>query len=239
VLAGAGVRVVVHRGDCRRAAENSLGAIREAAHAGADFAEVDVRTTRDGALVLMHDRAIDRTTDRSGWVSRLTLAQMRVAKLVAPDPAYDGELVPTLAEAIEVAAQVGIGLYLDVKDAAPDALVNVMRTRPGNWLVYREADCGFLEEVRSLDPTALLLIEVGSEAGIPALAHKVRACGVASTLGDFEASLGPEARTRRMPAFVDVLGTGPDLEERIHEAVGLGAQAVMVDDIETALRVLR
>ena len=57
-----GVAVISHRGEHLHHPENTLPAFRAALEAGADFIEVDVRTTSDGKLVVMHDGTVDRST---------------------------------------------------------------------------------------------------------------------------------------------------------------------------------
>ena len=61
-----GAFISAHRGFSARAPENTLPALQAALEAGAHVAEIDVRLTRDGKLVLMHDSEVDRTTDGSG-----------------------------------------------------------------------------------------------------------------------------------------------------------------------------
>lgn len=70
------VRVVAHRGASAQRAEHTLGAYALAIAQGADGLECDVRVTRDGHLVCVHDRTVDRTSDGHGVVSGLTLAEM-------------------------------------------------------------------------------------------------------------------------------------------------------------------
>jgi len=66
------VSIVSHRGAAAIAPENTLAGVRAGVGAGAPFIEVDVRATKDGALVLMHDSTVDRTTEGSGKVGDLT-----------------------------------------------------------------------------------------------------------------------------------------------------------------------
>ena len=70
-------RNVAHRGGGMLAPEATLAAFEEAAAAGADILEMDVRRTADGALVVIHDRTVDRTTDGSGAVAALRLEELR------------------------------------------------------------------------------------------------------------------------------------------------------------------
>ena len=74
---GTDILVCGHRGDRVWGRENTMGAFRMAVEAGVDMVETDVRMTADGALILMHDAAVDRTTDATGLVRELTLAQIR------------------------------------------------------------------------------------------------------------------------------------------------------------------
>lgn len=70
------LEVVAHRGATAEAAEHTLAAYRQAAAVGADAVECDVRMTRDGVLVCVHDRQIKRTSNGRGIVSALHLAEL-------------------------------------------------------------------------------------------------------------------------------------------------------------------
>ncbi len=70
------VQVVAHRGSSGEHAEHTLGAYERALDEGADALECDVRLTRDGALVCVHDRRVDRTSDGRGSVSTLELSEL-------------------------------------------------------------------------------------------------------------------------------------------------------------------
>src|SRR5260370_2040409 len=69
--------VVAHRGASATLPEHTLAAYDLALREGADGVECDVRLTRDGHLVCVHDRRVDRTSNGSGFVSEMTLAQLR------------------------------------------------------------------------------------------------------------------------------------------------------------------
>jgi glycerophosphoryl diester phosphodiesterase len=97
------VLVVAHRGDWRRAPENSLSGIRSSISQGVDIVEVDVAMTSDGHLVLMHDQTVDRTTNGTGSVSEMTLSEIRQLRLLMADGSLTDERVPTLREALRTA----------------------------------------------------------------------------------------------------------------------------------------
>jgi glycerophosphoryl diester phosphodiesterase len=69
--------IIAHRGASGSAPENTMAAFSLAIEQGADAIELDVRLTADGVAVVLHDAALDRTTDRSGLLRELTLAELR------------------------------------------------------------------------------------------------------------------------------------------------------------------
>jgi len=97
------VLVVAHRGDWRYAPENSLAAIENAIKMGVDIVELDVRKTKDGQLILMHDATLDRTTTGKGKVSEWTLDSIRTLKLKNGCAIKTKHKVPTLEEALLLA----------------------------------------------------------------------------------------------------------------------------------------
>ncbi len=101
----AGVFVVGHRGLLRDAPENTLANFRACLALRIGF-EFDVRRTKDGALVCLHDDTVNRTTGGRGSVSEMTLAEIR--KLDAGrwfDPLFAGEKVPTVDEVLKLVGE--------------------------------------------------------------------------------------------------------------------------------------
>jgi glycerophosphoryl diester phosphodiesterase len=83
--------VVAHRGDPSEAApENTLAAFGSALDAGADAVEFDVRLTADGVPVVIHDAAVDRTTEGTGIVRSMTVAEVKRLRIAG------GHEIPTL-----------------------------------------------------------------------------------------------------------------------------------------------
>ncbi|MFV3076576.1 glycerophosphodiester phosphodiesterase [Niveispirillum fermenti] len=109
-------RLIGHRGAARHAPENTLSGMRTGALQGALWVEVDVKITRDGVPILMHDDKVDRTTNGHGLVADMDFTQVRAldaGSWFGPD--FRGERVPTLAEAIEAARFLDINLNLEIK----------------------------------------------------------------------------------------------------------------------------
>ena len=97
------INLIAHRGASDAAPENTLAAVKKALQSQADFIEVDVHQTKDGAVILMHDATVNRTTNGQGAIANLTLAEIK--KLDAGlwyDSAYRHERVPTLNEILQL-----------------------------------------------------------------------------------------------------------------------------------------
>lgn len=101
---------IAHRGGGGLWPENTLEAFRGAAGLGADVLELDVHSTADGTLVVMHDATVERTTDGAGAIHSMTLAELRrldAGYRFTPDGGRTypfrgkGVLVPTLAEVFD------------------------------------------------------------------------------------------------------------------------------------------
>ena len=103
--------VIGHRGAIALSPENTLDGIRKAAACKADMIEVDVRLTKDGSPVLMHDDTVDRTTGGSGKVEDLSLKELK--KLG----------VPTLTEAASLSRELKLGIIVEMKEEGLEALV--------------------------------------------------------------------------------------------------------------------
>ena len=112
--------IISHRGDWLNQPENSLEAIASATTCGADMVEIDVQTTRDGHLVLLHDETLDRTTEGSGALADHDLAdvtRLRLREGMGDGSAVTEVTLPTLAQALD-AARDRVMLNIDTKTQA-------------------------------------------------------------------------------------------------------------------------
>jgi glycerophosphoryl diester phosphodiesterase len=110
-----GSLVVAHRGASRAEPENTLVAFDAALRAGADVVELDLRLTADGIPVVLHDPDVSATTDGTGLVHTLTLAEVK--RLDASGGRGPRQEIPTLPEALELAGRFrGAGVDLEIKN---------------------------------------------------------------------------------------------------------------------------
>lgn len=149
---GTPVRAVGHRGAAAVAPENTLPGFRHARDVGADAVELDVQCSRDGALMVIHDDTVDRTTDGTGEVDEMSRAELReldAGHAFTPDRGrsfpYRGEGVgiPTLDEVADATAD--LPMIVEVKsERAGRAL--------GDWLAGDGAEHRDRVVVGGFDP---------------------------------------------------------------------------------------
>ncbi|EIP96705.1 glycerophosphoryl diester phosphodiesterase [Opitutaceae bacterium TAV1] len=168
--------VTAHRGDCEKFPENSLESIRAAIETGADWVEVDVRATRDGALVLCHDETTGRTGDRDLRISETTLAD-----LLAVNLGRHGVNIrmPTLVESLAlIRTQNRTRISLQPKADIVSAIVRAIRElgvedRAG----FNDGDLAKLKQAKALLPQAVIFRDCHTYAagsdGDAALAHDI------------------------------------------------------------------
>ncbi len=112
--------VTAHRGDSKHAPENTLAAFDLAIKNGADVIELDVRETKDGKIIVTHDKNLKRTTGIDAYVEDLTYGEIRQFDAGSWfSEEYKGEQIPTLREAIELIkgrAKLNIELKPDVQN---------------------------------------------------------------------------------------------------------------------------
>ncbi len=109
-------QIVAHRGASTERPECTLSALRRAIELGATAVEIDIRTSKDHVLFLLHDATLDRTTSGAGLASALTIAELK--KLDAGssfDEKFKGEQIPTLREALQL-CRGKINVLLDLKE---------------------------------------------------------------------------------------------------------------------------
>lgn len=159
--------------------ENSLAGIRATGTAiRPALLEIDVTRTKDGALVLMHDDTLDRTTTGRGRVAENTLAQVRAARLIDGNGKVTDAAPPTLREALDAAGKVGAIVTLDFKSSGADGEVLtrqvIAETRAARaegrtvLIVYNDADA---LRLAGLAPEMMISVPVSSPDHLAILAN--------------------------------------------------------------------
>jgi len=110
--------VIAHRGDHVNAPENTLTAFEHAIEQDVDYVEIDLRTSRDSQLVIMHDASTDRMTGIKGSVKDFTFDSLRQMKVSDKQhPEWKAEQIPSFNEVLQLCRH-KIHIYLDFKEAS-------------------------------------------------------------------------------------------------------------------------
>ncbi len=155
--------VAAHRGYHAEAPENTLAAVRASAALGAHLTEADVRDTKDGQLVLMHDSSIDRTTEGTGEVSQMTLAELEQVHLdygVNAGTSDETTRIPTFAELLDLAVELHIGVYVDTKTDKLDLVTAAIHEAGAEDLAVVRKEFGALGP--ALTDGSLLICQAGT-----------------------------------------------------------------------------
>lgn len=179
---------VAHRGASAQVAENTLAAVRRAIQCGADLIELDVQRTRDGALVVLHDTTLTRTTNvrrvfpfRAPW----RLADFTHAELMRLDAGSgrsghdEPQRIPTLSDVLDEVGNGPAGLLLELKapELYPGIVADVVATLrdtpgylasalPAGRLVVQSFNFAVMKDLK----TQLPVVPIGL-LGTPARAH--------------------------------------------------------------------
>ena len=124
------VTLVAHRGYSAQAPENTVPAIQKAAEYGFDYVEIDIRQTKDGVWVLMHDEDIKSVCDKKGKVSSYTYYDLIACNVVkgANADEYENLKIPTLEQALKACLEFNVKPMIEIKDYTEEGLKTLLDT---------------------------------------------------------------------------------------------------------------
>ena len=215
-----------------------MPAFRAAVDAGADFIEVDVRTTSDGKLILMHDSTVDRTTNGHGEVAAMSLDDIR--KLDAGikfSKDFAGTKVPTFEEVLEF-ARGKIGVYIDAKRISAADLVAAVGKYDLEDHVVVYGSVSLHHEVQKLNPQIRIMPEAVSVEIATKLVKELSPRVMAFDARDFKDEIIAVAKQAKVGIYVDRLGLA-DTPASWEDAVNRGATGIQSDRPAELVRFLR
>jgi glycerophosphoryl diester phosphodiesterase len=214
--------VISHRGEHLHHPENTIPAYRAALEAGADFIEVDVRTTADGKLVLIHNEA-----NGTGAVKDMTFEQIRN---------LDGR-VPTFDEALEF-AKGKIGVYVDTKRASAADIVAAIERHDMQDHVVIYGGYEYLKQVAALRPKIKVMPEAVSATFVKKLIDELKPQVIAFDARDFTDEIIDMTKAAKADIYVDRLGNA-DRPDAWQDAVARGATGIQTDHPAELVQYLR
>ncbi|MCX6218794.1 glycerophosphodiester phosphodiesterase family protein [Spirosoma sp.] len=236
--------ISAHRGASPAAPENTLATFRLALQMQVDYIEIDVRTTKDGKLVILHDGTLNRTTDGTGPVSKQTLADLK--KLSAANgmrDAFKTERVPTLNEVCQLLADwnarhsVKTNLYVDCKDVAPEPLVATL-TRYGllTDAVFYGSDEKLLA-LKNTAPRARLMPGLKRADQMAAKIASLHPYAFDVSWSALTEALASQIHQQNIKVFSDLLD-GFDTPAEYQKAAHFGVDVIQTDQVLLVYRTL-
>ncbi len=163
--------ILGHRGASAVAPENTLAAFSRAILDGAEGIEFDVRLSRDGVPIVIHDASLRRTTLIDSLVCDLTSEQLQkidvgswftrtsfAGRMPSPEPSYSGERLPTLAQVLQLFSANGGWLYIEMKadanegaELAAAVVKHIHESDIANRVVVESFDLSAIAEIKRID----------------------------------------------------------------------------------------
>jgi glycerophosphoryl diester phosphodiesterase len=246
-----------HRGGAKIAPENTLEGFREGLRVGAGVLELDVHATADGTVVVHHDEKVDRTTDGSGAIREMTLAEVKrldAGYRFTPDGGrtypYRGEgvRIPTMEEVYREFTDVPINV--EIKGKRPgieEAVWRIIEGAEERTLVVSE-DSGTIRRFREASGGGVATASSSAELILFWLLSRLRLSGLSKP--SYQALQGPEtykglrivtpelvrgAHERGLRVDVWTIDHEPDMRRLL----GFGVDGIMTDRPDILTRVLR
>ncbi len=228
------VQISIHRGAALYAPENTLAAFDKAVRMGADFVEFDVRTTRDGAFMLLHDSRLDRTTDGHGPLNQIdSAAAGRLSAGVKFGQPFASETIPTLEDFLTKFAG-RTGFYFDAKAIPPPALASALVRHKvvKHTVVYQSPQ--YLAELKQLNPAIHALAPLQRPEDVDALS-RLKPYAVDVDWSILSRELIARCHAAGMKVFSDALDDHERIED-YRQAIEWGIDVIQTDH---PLRVIR
>lgn len=230
------VEIVAHRGDSFRFPENTMAAFWGAAKAGADYAELDVRQTEDGVLVVMHDSNLMRTAGVDREVCDVTYDELRSLKVKKNGVLLpDRESIPTLQEVLQFLKGSGLLLNIELKpcrgDSCENAVVDlILKADLQNQCLIASSDCGILQRVKSYAPE-IKTMYVGCD--FKSCLLRLQCADAISLNADcVNASVVRSFHAAGKPIYVWTI----DTKQLLDEAIALGVDGIITNNPELAVQ---
>jgi glycerophosphoryl diester phosphodiesterase len=226
------IAVIAHRAGRGIMPENTLAAIRNAIRLGVDYVELDIRATRDGHLVIMHDGSVDRTTNGNGAVRDLDFATIRSLDAGSKFNAkYAGEKVPTFDEVLQLCHR-RVHIYVDHKQAPTEQMFAAIKKHgmEREVIVYNGPEA--LKEWKRIAPHIPVMPSLPDSfrrpGGVAEFEKDLPAEVLDGNIVEWTKELVDQAHALGVKVYVDNLGPN-DNPEGFKKAIEMGVDGIQTD----------
>ena len=232
--------VIAHRGEHNSIPENTLAAYQKAIDLGCDYVEIDIRKTKDGRFVSVHNETVDAYTrgEVTGKVSDFTLAelkQLNIGKRVGP--AWENERIPTFEEILQL-CKGQIGIYLDLKEPDVQAQIELIRSYGMERDVIWYIPASYMDvimEVKKNCYKCVIMPDPGEERNIIKVLEQARPKVLATDMGELSASFVKTAHRHGSKVFTDDRTASVEEWEQI---LKWGTDGIQTDQPEKLIELL-
>lgn len=234
---------VGHRGTKKFAPENTISAHEMAIALGARAIEFDVRFTKDGYAVVIHDATVNRTTDGRGWVKNMTLCEIKALDAGSwKGSKFTGEQVPTLREALRNIKERAI-VDIDFKGgpaSAGESLLNILDEEGfrGGPLVTIFARSHHVKRLEPLAPHYALRPHFQSAAKTRRLTEKLGIKIMGLRRRSFSPTRAASITSHGLVLFTNIMGWADGLRG-IEDSINAGARFIQTDNLDRLVPYLR
>jgi glycerophosphoryl diester phosphodiesterase len=235
--------VIAHRGNHENAPENTLAAFKDAIKIGADYVEVDLRTSKDSQLVVMHDASLDRMTDTKGLVSQYTLDSLKkiqVYNKAVPELGFHS--IP-LFEEVLAECKGKIYIYLDFKNASVQQTHQLLlKYKMEKQVVVYINSMNQLLEWNQIAPQIPLMVSlpnnVQNKASLEKFASQFSFDILDGNFQQYNSELVGTARELNKPIWADIQSSNEGVPQW-ERAIGLGIKALQTDHPSSLIAYLK
>jgi glycerophosphoryl diester phosphodiesterase len=229
--------ISAHRGASHVAPENTLTAFSKAIAEGADFIEIDVRTTLDGVQVIMHDASLKRTTGLDAKVENTSLVDVK--KLSSGrgwGKAYENEKVPTLDDVCSMVDQQNkssahpIKLYVDCKVINVNEVIRILKNHTLLDSAIFFGDMNTLTGIKLVYQHARIMPAYPGKDQAKNVVNKIRPYAFDVAYMDLNEETISLCHANGVKVFSDLLGQN-DKPQAYKKAIQLGIDLIQTDDV--------
>jgi glycerophosphoryl diester phosphodiesterase len=214
------VMVTAHRSAHLVHPENSLAAIRDAIKIGADIIELDVRKTKDGVYVLLHDKNIDRTTGNKGKVSSYTFDQLNKIPLLQNGQPTD-ERIPTFESALRTAKDrimIDIDFKLDSTEDAINVCKMIREAGMQKQVLFFLYDYRYTATIDSIDNSIAVMPRAYNKEDVLDILKNYKVPVIHVDTKFYNDTLMGQIRSHNVRVWLNALGKYDDMEKTQKDA---------------------
>jgi len=237
------ILISAHRGNTGRAPENTLAAYKDAMRLSVDFIEIDVRTSLDGKLVILHDGTLNRTTNGEGPLKNKTFIELKNLSAGKGFIDFEKEKIPSLDEVCRLISRWNFWhrrktfIYVDCKDVAPAPLVEkLQKYKLANESFFYGND-SFLLSLKQVFPQARLMPSLRNKGEIQTKITSLNPAAFDASFLNLTQEMVDEIHAKKIRVFTDLLGP-LDTETNYKKAAQFGVDLIQTDKPKLVLETL-